>query len=371
MTLSRLSVQSFRNLAPATLDFSTGFNVFYGDNAQGKTNLLEAIFLIGALKSFRMAKNSDLITWDQQFALIKGVIDDSRLRREIALMLDKGSKKVRVDNKPVTRVADFFGILTVVLFAPEELSMIRGAPDVRRRYLDRAIFAGDILYLTRHHEYSRILKQRNSLLKSGDISALHPWNEQLVHAGSQLATLRTRYLDKITGLLGDSYRKITGTDDEAGIQYRSAHWESSTDLAANTASLTEAVSRLRDQEQHQRTTLAGPHRDDILFTLNGKPLRHAASQGQQRCFVLALKMAEIEFIRNNYGQLPVLLMDDMTSELDRKRTENLSGFLYERGMQVFITTTSLEQAGIFADSGTLTTFHVKQGAVQGQRNSAA
>lgn len=365
MILSRLAVQSFRNIESATLDFSTGFNVFHGDNAQGKTNLLEAIFLIGTLKSFRMARNSDLIAWDRQFALIKGVVDSNPAMREIALLLDGGAKKARVDSKQVTRITDFFGILTVVLFAPEELSMIRSAPDVRRRYLDRAIFAGDVLYLTRHHDYSRILKQRNSLLRSGDASALHPWNEQLAHAGAQLVTHRTRYLEKIAGILRGTYREITGTGDEAGISYHTAHRESSTDPVANTAALTEAISRLREQELQQRTTLAGPHRDDIIFTLNGKPLRHAASQGQQRCYILALKMAEIEFIRQCHGQLPVLLMDDMTSELDRKRTENLSGFLNERGMQVFITTTSLEQAGMFADSDNVRTFHVKQGNVQG------
>lgn len=365
MILSRLSVRSFRNIESLTLDFSAGFNVFYGDNAQGKTNLLEAIFLIATMKSFRLAKNNELITWDHNCASIKGVVDSNPVMREIDLLLDGGAKKLRVDGKPVTRVADFFGILTVVLFAPEELSMIRSAPDVRRRYLDRAIFAGDLLYLARHHEYSKILKQRNSLLRTGDHSALHPWDDQLARAGAQLVTLRTRYIEKIAHILMDTYRDITGTSDEAGIQYHSVHRASSTDLFENTAALSAAMTRLREQELHQRATLAGPHRDDIAFTLNGKPLRHAASQGQQRCFVLALKMAEIEFIHRCYDRLPVLLMDDMTSELDRKRAERLYRFLNERGMQVFITTTGLEQAGMCAAGNDLRTFHVKQGAVHG------
>ncbi len=363
MTLSKLSVQSFRNLESVTLEFGNGFNIFHGDNAQGKTNLLESIFLLGTLKSFRMARNNELIRWERPFSLIKGSVLDDFTKRELTLLLDKGNKKVRIDQKTVTRVADFFGILTVVLFAPEELTMVRGVPDTRRRYLDRAIFASDIIYLTRHHEYVRILRQRNSLLKSGDISSLEPWSEQLAQSGALIVTHRVRYLDRIADLLKTTYREISGTEDEAGIAYRAAYAVYSNDADENTARLISALARMKDQERQQRTTLLGPHRDDIVFTMNGKPLRHAASQGQQRCFILALKMAEIEYLRLCNGQAPVLLLDDMTSELDRYRTENLLRFLTERGMQVFITTTGMEQVQAFVNHDRLRTFHVKQGIV--------
>jgi DNA replication and repair protein RecF len=363
MTLSKLSVQSFRNLESVSLEFGNGFNIFHGDNAQGKTNLLESIFILGTLKSFRMAKNSELIRWERPFSLIKGAVQDNITNHEITLLLEKGNKKVRIDQKTVTRVADFFGILTVVLFSPEELTMVRGVPDTRRRYLDRAIFAGDIIYLTRHHEYVRILKQRNSLLKSGDISSLEPWSEQLAQAGAQIVTHRVRYIDSIGYLLKKTYREISGTEDEAGIAYRAAYAEYSNDSDENTALFISALLRIKDQERHQRTTLIGPHRDDIVFTLNSKPLRHAASQGQQRCFILALKMAEIEYLRICNGQAPVLLLDDMTSELDRHRTENLLRFITERGMQVFVTTTGMEQVEAFLNHVRLRTFHVKQGIV--------
>jgi DNA replication and repair protein RecF len=223
-----------------------------------------------------------------------------------------------------------------------------------------------MIYLTRHHEYVRILKQRNSLLKSGDLTSLEPWSDQLAQSGSVIVTHRVKYLGKISHLLNKTYRDISGTKDDAGIAYRAAHTEYSNNVDENAARLTFALSRLLDQERHQRTTLSGPHRDDIVFTLNGKPLRHAASQGQQRCFILALKMAEIEYLRLCYGQTPVLLLDDMTSELDRRRTENLLRFLTERGMQVFITTTSMEQVDGFLNHDRLQTFNVKQGIVQRQ-----
>lgn len=363
MTLNRLSLQSFRNLETATLEFGDGFNIFCGDNAQGKTNILESIYLLGTLKSFRMARNSDLIGWGREFSLVKGSICDDGANREVALLLDCGNKKVRVDQKTVIRVADFFGILTVVLFAPEELSMIRGTPESRRRYLDRAIFAGDMIYLTRHHEYTRILKQRNSLLKSGDNRSLEQWSEQLAMAGAQIVTRRVSYLKKVDKLLRDTFREISGTDDVAGIAYRSNSSSFTDDLEENTVSISASLNQLRTQELHQRTTLTGPHRDDIQFTLNGKQLRSSASQGQQRCFVLALKMSEIELLRRDKRLSPVLLLDDMTSELDRQRTGNLLQFLADRRMQVFVTTTGTESLGLFKNSGNARLFHVKQGAV--------
>jgi DNA replication and repair protein RecF len=363
MTLTRLSVQSFRNLEPATFEFGSGFNIFCGDNAQGKTNILESIYLLGTLKSFRMAKNQDLICWERQFSLIKGLVSAHGSDREVALLLERGTKKVRVDQKTVVRVADFFGILTTVLFAPEELTMVRGAPESRRRYLDRAIFAGDMMYLTRHHEYMRILKQRNSLLKSGDIRALEPWNEQLAAAGAQIVTRRVSYLKRFDAILKSTYREISGTDDEAGIAYRPVHSQCTDVLGDNVACMTAALVKLQDQELMQRTTLAGPHRDDILFTLNGKNLRSASSQGQQRCFVLGLKMAEIELLRSCHDLQPVLLLDDMASELDSKRTANLLAFIAARNMQVFITTTGMDNFDMFMESGDSRLFHVKRGTV--------
>jgi len=363
MTIQRLSLQSFRNLEATALEFGQGFNIFCGDNAQGKTNILESIYLLGTLKSFRMAKNQDLICWDKQFSLVKGMISANGSNREVALLLERGAKKVRVDTKAVARVADFFGILTTVLFAPEELTMVRGAPESRRRYLDRAIFAGDMMYLTRHHEYVRILKQRNSLLKSGDSRSLDPWSEQLATAGAQIVTGRVSYLNRIDALLKSIYREISGTDDEAGIAYKPAYSTYSENVHENVEHMAAALQKLKEQELIQRTTLTGPHRDDIVFTLNGKHLRTSASQGQQRCFVMALKMAEIDFLRQCCNQLPVLLLDDMASELDSKRTGNLLKFIADRRMQVFVTTTGMDTFGMFKDSENARLFHVKRGTV--------
>jgi DNA replication and repair protein RecF len=363
MTLSKLSLQSFRNLENMTIEFCNGFNIFYGENAQGKTNILESIYLLSTLKSFRLAKNFDLIGWEKQFALIKGLILDNSVNREVALLLERGNKKALVDHKAVVKASDFFGILTVVLFAPEEMTMVRAAPELRRRYLDRAIFAGDIVYLTKHHEYSKILKQRNSVLKSGDFCLLEPWNEQLAVAGAQIVTRRVCYIGRLELLLGKIFKEISGTDDTAGILYKPANTSYTNDLEENRNRIKAALSKLKDQEQYQRSTLIGPHRDDILFTLNGKNLRNASSQGQQRCFVLALKMAEIELLKVCHNLSPTLLLDDMTSELDNKRTSNLLQFLTERKLQVFVTTTTMERFEIIKKSVDVKLFHVKQGTV--------
>ncbi|MBT0665069.1 DNA replication/repair protein RecF [Geobacter pelophilus] len=362
MILNKLSVQSFRNLETASFEFGNGFNIFCGDNAQGKTNILESIYLLGTLKSFRMAKNCDLINWEKQFSLVKGVTCEEGLVREVALLLDRTSKKVRVDQKNVVRVADFFGILTVVLFAPEELTMVRGAPESRRRYLDRAIFAGDMIYLTRHHEYLRILKQRNSLLKSGDTSSLEPWSEQLAVSGAHIVTSRISYLSMIDKHLKETFREISGTADEAGIEYHSGNSRYTDDFTDNVNIISTALNKLKEQEIVQRTTLIGPHRDDVFFSLNGKPLKTSGSQGQQRCFILALKMAEIELLRKSRSVSPVLLLDDMTSELDSQRTSNLLQFLADRNMQVFVTTTSMDNLKMF-NNNSMRLFHVKRGTV--------
>lgn len=364
MKLSSLSLQSFRNLDATRIEFCDGFNILFGSNAQGKTNLLESIFLLGTLKSFRLAKNSELINWGSSFSLIKGKVESDGVSHNLALLIEKGGKKVRVDAKTVNRLAEFFGLLTVSLFCPEELGMVRGVPDLRRRFLDRAIFAGDIHYLTSHHEYSRIHRQRNVLLKSGDFDSLEPWNMQLAQAGARLTACRIAYIKEIAILLENAYRQITGTADVADISYRSGVSGYSSDAAANTKLILDELERLQNQEKIQRTTLAGPHRDDVAFSLNGRPLKQAASQGQQRCYVLALKMAEIEYLFHCHGQAPILLLDDMTSELDRERTDNLLHFLTEKKMQVFITTTSPDLVGRIGQHDRLRMFHVKQGSIQ-------
>lgn len=349
MKLKRLSLAFFRNLEQAELYPGARFNIFYGNNAQGKTNLLESIYLLGTMKSFRMARNSEMVMWGAPGSTVKGEVERNGIAREIALVVEKTGKKIRVDRKPVEKLADFFGNLNVVIFSPEDIAMVRGLPDGRRKYLDRAVFSGEAAYLAVHHEYYRILKHRNALLRTGDERGLDIWSEKMVESGARLIKSRLAYLREIAILLQEFYGAIAGNGEKAGLAYR-PHLltEEGLDEEGRTR-LAAALARSAAEERRAGTTVVGPHRDDIEFLLNGKVLKHHASQGQQRSFVLALKMAEIEYIQRRHGDPPVLLLDDMTSELDQKRNRNLMEFLRNKEMQVFITTTTLQN--ILLDEG--------------------
>jgi DNA replication and repair protein RecF len=308
------------------------FNIIHGSNAQGKTNLLESIYLLGTMKSFRHARNAELVTWGCTTGVIHGEVEKEGVTRHIALLIDREGKRVRVDRKAVVRLSDFFGNLNVVVFSPEELAMTKGAPETRRRYLDRAVFSGDQGYLALYHDYVKILKQRNSLLKCDDRSGL--------------IERRRLFLAEIEPLVRAFYREIAGHAETAGIGYRPhllVEKNLDSDLAGQLLSL---MAKTAAEERRSCTTLVGPHRDDIEFLINDRVVKQHASQGQQRSYVLALKMAEIEYLQQKYSHPPVLLLDDISSELDRERNRNLMEFLKKREMQVFISTTGLENLAL-------------------------
>src|ERR1035441_7456193 len=219
MILKNISVTSFRNLEQTDLSFGDGFNIFFGNNAQGKTNLLESIYLLGTMKSFRMARNSELIRWGIPYGILRGAVERDGVMREIALLIEKGGKKARIDRKSVVRISDFFGSLNVVVFSPDEMAMAKGQPENRRRYLDRAIFSGHQDRLRIHHDYYRILKNRNILLKTGETDDLHAWDVQFAQTGARLMSDRIAYLDEIAPLLRHYYLAIAGGSEEAGIRY--------------------------------------------------------------------------------------------------------------------------------------------------------
>ena len=340
MIVKNLVFSSFRNLSRTELTPGERFNVFHGDNGQGKSNLLEAIYLLGTMKSFRHGKNRDLIQWNAPFSLLKAVVAKEGVSREVTLLIEKEGKKVRVDRKSLERLSDFFGCLNVVVFSPEELVMVKGQPDMRRRYLDRAVFASDSGYLSLHHDYSQILKNRNALLRSGASDGLDIWSDRLVESGTKLVAGRLPWLQGIRELLQEFHEGIAGNGAEVDLLYRSVPGGNSTPQEYS-RNFRKNLERLADEERRRGVTLAGPHRDDLEFLLTGRLLKLHGSQGEQRSFILALKMAEIEHLHRLHGDPPVLLLDDMTSELDSQRNRNLLRFLEAKQMQVFVTTTSL------------------------------
>jgi DNA replication and repair protein RecF len=360
MKLRRLVLKNFRNVEHAEILPGPGFNILWGENAQGKTNILEAIYLLGHLKSFRSARNEDLIRRDTPFSRLTAEVSKGNIRHSVDLTIQGQGKSARVDGKTVAKSGEFLGWFSSVLFAPEEVGLARGFPAGRRALLDRAVFQADPTFLEAAREFQRLLKQRNRLLKEGNRSEqLAPWTEGLIVAGARVRLFRSRYLQRLVPLLRQTYRSITDGREEA-------------DLVCPSPGETEM--ELQDQlrmELKQRavrefalgTTLAGPHRDDPYFTVNGQSLRVFGSQGQQRSFMLAFKTAQIMDLENHAGIQPVLLLDDMTGELDRKRQEYFFRFLRGRRGQVFVTTTELQS---MANKGfcEIRSFRVNEGTLQ-------
>jgi DNA replication and repair protein RecF len=360
MYLRRLVLHNFRNVHQTEVFPDPGFNILWGENAQGKTNILEAIYLLGHLKSFRTARNGELIRRGSPFGRIYGEVEEQKISHTIGLVVQEEGKTIRVDGKPLTRSSDFPGYLRSVLFAPEEVGLARGYPAGRRALLDRAVFQADPAFLDRAREYHRYLKQRNRLLKEGcRPEQLHPWGEGMVASGAQVRRMRILYLQRLVPLLKETYRAITDGREEADLIYPA---QATTERELQEQLRCE-LKRQAAQEIRTGTTLAGPHRDDIQFTVNGLSLRSYGSQGQQRSFLLAFKTAQIMDLESHAGCLPVLLLDDMTGELDRRRQEFFFQFLRGRRSQVFVTTTdpqSITNEG-FHD---VRSFRVNQGTLQ-------
>ncbi len=335
MLVTDLRVVDFRNCASVHLTPNERFNVFEGANGMGKTNLLEAIYVLGALKSFRANANSDLIRFGTQQADIRGVIRHLQTERVVRVSVGR-SRKVWLDGKVSRSLADALGQLTVVLFAPEDLQITKGSPSGRRRFLDRACFNRWPSSLPESKRYEAALKQRNALLKNdGPDSMLDVFDEQLAAAAAAVTTRRLAYLDDYVPVFRECMLEVTGGRLHGDLAYEPKVEGSETDAFLDTL----RADRRRDRARG--TTSRGPHVDDIAATLDGRSARAFASQGQHRAFVLAMKIAEIRLLEEHLGYSPVLLLDDVSSELDKERNAQLMSYLVSdafRG-QVFLTTT--------------------------------
>lgn len=363
MILQRLDLRNFRNIKEGTIDPEPGFNVLWGANAQGKTNLLEGIYLLGNLKSFRGARNEELIGTDGGRAILQGRLACRGVNRKIELAISREGKSGRVDGKEARSSGSFLGLLRPVLFSPEEVSLVKGIPSGRRDLLDRAVFQADPTFLSRAQEYRRLLRQRNCLLKSDrNAEEIVPWTEALIRSGARIRQDRCNYVARILPLLRETYSNIAGGEEEADLLYAAGNGS----LEELEEGLRRDLERQRDRERLLGQTLAGPHRDDPRFLIDGRPLRIYGSQGQQRSFILAFKAAQIMDLESQTGEPPILLLDDMTSELDRKRQGFFFRFLLERRGQVFITTTDIRP---LMDEGLnhARFFHVKGGTFQDNR----
>lgn len=338
MRLNSLVIADFRNIR--TMRFIPGrqFNLIHGRNGQGKTNLLEALYLLGSPRSFRNARLPDFVRYGEPRAQIQGEIESGGSLGRIRLTIENAGRRVELDGKGIQRASDLYGRINTVIFSPDDTGMVRFGPETRRRYLDRAIYMCDIGYLHCWHAYQRILKQRNQLLKNSDRSGLETWTEQLADAGAEMVVHRQRFVERLSAMLQRHYERISGGGETCSIAY-TPEGIRSTGQDDIRGELQELFQRNRNNDIRYGTTTGGPHRDDVSFRLDGRPLKSFGSTGQQKSFVLALKMAEIDNLREIFGEPPLLLLDDLSSELDAARYGNLLDFLTTMDIQVFMTTT--------------------------------
>lgn len=350
MRLTRLALTDFRNYRTAALELPSGVNAFVGANAQGKTNLLEAIYLLGTFKSFKTTHNRELIRLGAEAAVVTGTVEAGGLARDLEVSLTPSGRRARVNRKPVRRLEDFFGACPVILFAPEDLALAKGAPALRRRFLDRAIFTGWPAYLPALQAYLSAAQQKQALLRTvphrgpAADATREAWDAALVRHGVEVIRRRARLVADLAPHLTAAYRRLAGERaGEAQVAYRPGARvdPGAPDLEAALAAAVEAAA---PDEQRRGVVLVGPHRDDLLLTLGGRDVRLYGSQGEQRSLVVALKLAELALLTERLGTTPLFLLDDVASELDAARRQGLVGALADAGAQVFLTTTDLDPA---------------------------
>lgn len=355
MYLTQLTVRQFRNLTEAEINWGEGFNIVWGNNAQGKTNLLEAVYLLGHLKSFRGTRSADLIQAGQPAARLVGVMTSGDVRHQLEITLEEGGQTPRLDGKAVQKLSQFLGTLRTVLFTADELVLLKGPPAGRRALLDRAVLQADPGYLDRFQAYSRIVRQRNLLLKDrAAASLLAPWNEALIDSGARIRRDRRDYLTGLQEILAGVGREIAASDEQLAIRDPA---EGSED------ELRREMERLLPRERLFGQTLVGPHRDDPEPLIDQRPLKQFGSQGQHRSFLLAFKAAQLLDLERRLGESPLLLLDDLTSELDAGRQAHFFAFLRRRRGQVLITTTHPATLGE-AVCPQARYYHVAQGRIE-------
>lgn len=340
MRVNQLSLRNFRNYVNININFTANINVFIGPNAQGKTNLLEALYIAAMGRSHRTNTDQELIRWDQTAASVEVKFLRQEVENSIKFKLITNQNKEILYNSHPLPVKEIIGSLNAILFSPEDLLLIKGAPALRRRFLDNEISQASPPYYRQLLNYNRMLNQRNNLLKKireGKAGAdlLDPWDNQLAAASAMITHKRQEAVKKLSMLANLHHRKITASRESLTVAYSvyGLPQEKVGDLAAWYQA---QLIKQRRQDIMSGSTGIGPHRDDLLFMVNSKNLRIFGSQGQQRTGVLALKLAELEFMKSETGEYPILLLDDVMSELDAARRSELLLFIRER-IQTFIT----------------------------------
>ena len=333
MHLVHLRLRDFRNYARLDADFAPGFHLLLGDNAQGKTNILEAIYLVATLRSFRGVGGAQMIRHGAKGYFV-GARALSQTEHEAKIYWSAAERQLSLDGRPVRALGDYLGTLRAVVFCSEDLQLVKGAGRLRRRFMDLLLAQTVASYLPCLQRYAAALRSRNALLKRRpvDQAALEAFTRELVQAGEELMRRRRELVPRIAPLAAESYARVSGKAEELRLEYQ----------CAVSGDFAQELARQRAREAAMRVTLVGPHRDDLLLQLDGRSAAKFASEGQKRSIAIALKMTQAEHLASAHGSPPVLLIDDVMGELDARRR---AGFLpllnraQHARSQVFMTCT--------------------------------
>ena len=350
MRIRYLKLDNFRNYASEELYWDEQINLLHGLNAQGKSNLLEAVCYLGIATSFRGASEQDLIRWGEDYFFVAGqVLRENGGKLDLSAAANRRKqRRWRVNGEPRNRLSDVVGLLHTVIFAPEDIDLVKAGPDSRRRFLNQLLSQLDQDYCRLLINYNRVLRQRNAQLKLWDLSAqgenelsqleqLAVWDQQLAELGAPVALRRQQTVERLSEIACDLHRGLSG-GEELSLVY-----ENSFSPRQKLASVDQAeeafrteLARVARSEQQRGASLVGPHRDELAIMIDGKPARSFGSQGQQRTAALSLKLAELELARTERGEYPVLLLDDVLSELDERRRREIMRLAVGK-TQTFIT----------------------------------
>lgn len=319
MILERIKIRNYRNYEEAEIFPSERLNLFVGDNAQGKTNLLESIYFASLGKSARTPRDKELIMWEKEQAVINARVSKRAGCDDILIKLDS-AKRIAINGMPISRMSELMGVLTTVFFSPDELKIVKDGPSERRRFIDIALCQLSKVYFDCLSRYNKVLLHRNKLLKNNPTDdALEVWDMQLISEGAKVIKTRRGFVETLSGFASGVHLDITG-GEHLELVYESTPGASVPEIADN---LREKLIKSRDRDKYLCTTSAGPQRDDIAIKVNGIDLRSYGSQGQQRSAALSMKLAEMELLKEHSGEYPVLLLDDVLSELDESRQAKL------------------------------------------------
>lgn len=358
MYVKNLQLKNFRNYKKLNIDLSDGVNIFIGDNAQGKTNILESIYYCSLGKSNRTNKDKELITWDSAEAFIKIDVSKKRLDKKVEIKIFKeGKKGIKINSIKINKISELVGAFNVVMFSPEDLRIVKDSPSFRRAFLDIELCKLNAKYYYNLVQYNKVINEKNIVLRSWsgqNMDILDVYDEQLTDFSSYIVKERKNYIHKLNEYGKIVHKRITSEIEDINFEYITSVKETKEDML-------ELLLKNRQRDIFKKYSSVGPHKDDILITINGIDVRSFGSQGQQRTSVLTIKFASIDIIKDITDEFPVLLLDDVLSELDFKRQKFILNSI--NGIQTVITCTGMDRIKECIEKDTRI-FTVKNGEVE-------